>query len=146
MANKIEIPGVDSDRVKAAVANVAERAKATREQLASRRAEFVQFSQDNLEALRASGKILADGVKPIADEVLAVTKRQLDAANETMKSVRAADSTAERIKLQREATKASFEAYQADTKAFGQSVVKLMTDAVEPLKVRVQAARDAVAA
>ena len=138
MASNMEIPGLDGERVKAVIAEITERSKAAHEQLTAFSSELVQFNKDNLEALKASGKIFVEGAKPIANDVIANTKRQLDAATETMKSVQAADSMAERIKLQREAAKASFEAYQADAKALSESVVKLVTDAAEPLKVRVQ--------
>ncbi|MET0179156.1 MAG: hypothetical protein ABW194_01575, partial [Novosphingobium sp.] len=88
MAKKFEMPAFDSERVKAAFANVSDRSKAAREQLATRRDELVQFNKDNLEALQASGKIVVAGAKPLATDVVENTKRQLRTAGETVKTGR----------------------------------------------------------
>lgn len=148
MANKFEMPAFDSDRLKAAFAEAGERSKAAREQLVARRDELVQFNKDNLEAVKASGRIFAEGAKPLAEEVVANAKRQLATAGEVAKSFRAAKTAAERLQLQRDAAKTSLAAVQADTKAFGQSVAKLVNDAAVPLKGRLDATfnREPVAA
>jgi hypothetical protein len=137
MANKFKI---DTNRVKEVFADVGGRAKAAREQVASRRAELSQFNKGNVEALKESGKILASGAKPLANEAVANTRKQLGEISGSVKSLKGV-KPAEAVKLQREAAKASFATARADTKAFGQSCAKLASEAAVPLKSRIAAVR-----
>ena len=121
---------------KALFANLTERAKTAREQAAARRAEVVQFNQDNLEALKASGRIASTGGKALVEQVVANAKRQFATVSESRKVLADVKSPKELVKLQREQAKSYFEASRADSKALGQSVVKLAGEIVEPLKSR----------
>jgi hypothetical protein len=136
MANKFKVPSIDSARVKAMFADVNERAKTAREQVETRRDELVQFNKDNVDAIKASGKILAAGAKPLANEAVTNTRRQLGGLTETVKSFKG-KSAAELLKLNREAAKSTFASARADTKSFGESFAKLAGEAVQPIKGRV---------
>jgi hypothetical protein len=140
MAKKFEMPSFDSARVKAAFADVKERAEAARGQVASRRADFAEFNKGNVEALKAAGKIVVDGAKPLANEAVANTKKQLDAVVANVKGVKG-KKPAELVKGQGEFAKAQFAVVRDETKQFGQSVAKLAGDAVEPLKSRFASVR-----
>lgn len=141
MAKKFELPKIDNAKLKAVFADVSERAKTAREQAESRRAELAQFNKDNLEALKAAGKIVVDGVKPIANDAVTNTRKQLDAVVANVKDLKElkGKKPAEVVKAQAEVAKTQFNLALEDTKTFGQSVVKLAGEAVEPIKVRVAA-------
>ncbi|MET0252225.1 MAG: phasin family protein [Novosphingobium sp.] len=133
MATKFKF---DSEKLKSMFSDVGEKAKAARETVESRRDELAQFNKSNVEALKASGKILVDGAKPIATDVVANTRRQLGETAETVKSFKG-KKPAEMIKLQREASKVQMASVKAETKAFGEAVAKLVGEVVEPIKDRV---------
>jgi hypothetical protein len=137
MASKFKI---DSARVKEVFADVNERAKTAREQVATRRVEFTEFNKGNVEALKASGKILVTGAKPLASEAVANTRKQLGTIGDSVKSLKG-KKAAEALKLQREVAKSSFVSMRDETKLFGQAVAKLAGEAALPLKSRIAAVR-----
>jgi hypothetical protein len=142
MAKKFQIDGA---RVKAVFADVNERAKAAREQVASRRDELAQFNKGNVEAFKVAGKVFVEGAKPLANDAVANTRKQLDAVVANVKDLKG-KKPAELVKVQGEFAKAQFAVARDDTKAFGQSFAQLGREAVAPLKGRVAAVREQRAA
>lgn len=138
MADKFEI--FDNARVKALFADVNTRAKAAREQVASRSADLIQFNKGNLEALRAAGKIVVDGSKPLAIDAVANTRKRLDAVVANVKDLKG-KTPAELVKAQTEFAKAQLAVARDESKAFSLAFVKLAGEAVEPLKSRFEAVR-----
>ena len=129
----------DTNSVASIVAEFQNRAKAAQETLASQQAEWVKFSNDNIEAIKASGEILAAGIKPIAEEAVASTRRQFDAVRETVTSMADVKSPAELIKLQQQAAEANLSALLSEGEAFRASVAKLAADTAAPIVDRVAA-------
>ena len=142
MAKKFQF---DSARVKSLFADVNVRAKAAREQVATRRDEISQFNKGNVEALKAAGKIVVDGAKPLANDAVANTRKQLDAVVANVKDLKG-KKPAELVKVQGEFAKTQFAVARDDAKAFGESCRKLAGEAVSPLKTRVAAVREQRAA
>ena len=130
--------------VKKLFADLGERAKGVRAKADARRGEIVEFNKGNLEALKAAGKIVVDGAKPLGKDAVANTRKQLDAVVANVKELKdvKGKKPAEVVKAQGEFAKAQLVAARDDTKAFGEAVVKLGKDAVEPLKGRVAAAKE----
>lgn len=126
---------------KSAFAQLTARLEAAQDTLSDRRAGIVKFSNDNLEAFKASGQIVVKGARPLATEAVATTRRQLEAVVDSVKSLKGVKSPVEAVKLQREAAKVALAAVRADTQAFGKSLTKLVGDAAAPLKDRVAAVR-----
>ena len=143
MADKFKLPKFDSAKVKELFADVQEKAKAAREKADGRRAELVDFNKDNLEAVKAAGKIVAEGAKPLGKDAVANTRKQLDAVVANVKGLKdlKGKKAGEVVKAQGEFAKGQLVAARDDTKAFGQSVAKLAGAAVEPLKGRVTVVR-----
>ena len=145
MAKKFQIDGA---RVKALFADVNERAKAAREQVATRRDELAQFNKGNVDAFKAAGKIVVNGAKPLASDAVANTRKQLDAVVANVKELKdvKGKKPVEVVKAQGEFAKAQFAVARDDTKAFGEGFAKLGREAVAPLKGRVAAVREQRAA
>jgi hypothetical protein len=135
----------DSAKVKVLFADVQEKAKVAREKADGRRAELVQFNKDNVEALKAAGKVMVEGAKPLANDAVANTRKQIDAVVANVKDLKG-KKPAELVKVQGEFAKAQFAVARDDAKAFGESCVRLGRDAVAPIKVRVAAVRERAAA
>ena len=142
MAKKFQF---DKARVKAAFADVQEKAKVARQKAEGRRAELVQFNKDNVEALKAAGKIVVEGAKPLANDTVANTRKRFDAVVANVKELQG-KTPVELVKVQSEFAKTYTAMVRDDTKAFGQGFVKLAGEAVAPLKSRVAAVREQRAA
>jgi hypothetical protein len=125
MVTKTKKPTVDGSRAKALFADVAERAKNAREQAVAGRTKLVAFNKDNVEALKASGRIAGTGAKALGQEVVANVKREFAAVSDGPKNF--------------SGVKSCLEAARDDTKAFGQHLGKVAGDVVQPLKSRVAA-------
>lgn len=135
MATKKTAPKA-ANRFQALTADVTKRAKAAQANLAGRRAEIVKFGNENLAAAKASGKVVATGVKPLVDLAITNTRNQFQAYTASTKAMQGVKSPVELFKLQRDANKAAFDAARQDTLAFGRAALKLATDAAAPLKGR----------
>lgn len=123
MATKTKKPAIDSSRAKALFANVGERARNVREQASAGRSALVAFSKDNVEALKASGRIAGTGVRALGQEVVANVKREYSAAADGPKNL--------------SGVKSCLELARVDTKAVGQHFGKLAAEVLQPLKSRI---------
>lgn len=135
----------DSAKVKGLFADVQGKAKVAREKVDVRRAELAEFNKGNVEAFKVAGKVFVEGAKPLANDAVANTRKQIDAVVANAKELKG-KKPAELVKGQGEFAKAQLAVARDDTKAFGQSCVQLGRSAVAPLKGRFEAVREQRAA
>src|ERR1043166_7751870 len=77
----------DSSSPKEPLAEAKGSAKAAEEKVASRGARMVEFSKDNVEALKASGRIAANGAKALGQEAVDNVKREYAAFSDGPKNL-----------------------------------------------------------
>ncbi|WP_284126580.1 phasin family protein [Parerythrobacter aestuarii] len=98
--------------------------------------DYVEFNKANLEAVVASGKVLASGMQSMAREGFEDTKKAAEQAREDMKAVAAVKSPTEFVKLQGDFARRNFDAAVAYSSKSTEAWLKLANEAFAPISSR----------
>ncbi|MEO6092941.1 MAG: phasin family protein [Novosphingobium sp.] len=104
------------------------------------------FSRGNLDAVVASGKILAAGLRDIRGTVAAERRSALDTIKSDFKDLRAVKNPTDFFKLQGEIARKNLDSARATGTKNREAVVKLVREAVAPISGRLSLAAEKVKA
>ena len=131
-------------KISTAVADAQDKAKLAYEKSQTLFSEAGAFSKGNVEAIVASGKILAAGLQDMGKAYVAEGKTVLETVTADVKQLAAVKSPTDFFKLQGEILRRSFDAAVATGSKNSETLVKLAGDAFAPLSTRVSLAIEKV--
>ena len=106
--------------------------------------EATQFGQENVEAIVASGKVVAKAAEEMNAEIISFSKKSYEDSMAAAKELTSAKSVTEFFEKQTEFAKTSFEAYVAEATKLNELYTAAAKDAFAPLNARFTAAADMV--
>lgn len=106
--------------------------------------DVTQFGQDNVEAMVASGKIVAKAAEDMNAEVMAYSKKAYEDAMAASKELASAKSVTEFFEKNTAFAKASFEGFVAQATRMNEMYSVAAKDAFAPLNQRFTAAAEVV--
>jgi phasin family protein len=107
--------------------------------------DLTTFGAANLEAVTASGKIWADGVTDLTNQVANTAKSSLEETVSAFRALTTAKSVQEAMDLQGTYGKAAFANAMAVSKSLTEASLKLAEQAMGPLTARLAVAVDSLA-
>lgn len=131
-------------KVQEVVTEAQTRAKAAFEKSQTVFADAGEFTKGNVEALVASGKIVAAGLQEAGKDYVAEAKTALETVQADVKELAAVKSPADFFKLQGEILRRNFDASVAAASKNSEKVVKLANEAFAPISTRVSLAVEKV--
>ncbi|WP_309752068.1 phasin family protein [Novosphingobium sp.] len=131
-------------KVKDVVADAQDRAKVAFEKTQAYAADYGDFTKGNVEALVASGKVLAAGLQDMGKDMVAEGKTALETMTADVKDLAAVKSPADFFKLQGEILRRNFDAAVSTGSKRSETVVKMATEAFAPIQTRVSLAVEKV--
>jgi phasin family protein len=131
-------------KIKDVVADAQDRAKTVFEKTQAYAADYGDFTKGNVEALVASGKVLAAGLQDMGKDMVAEGKTALETMTADVKDLAAVKSPADFFKLQGEILRRNFDAAVSTGSKRSETVVKLATEAFAPIQTRVSLAVEKV--
>ena len=120
------------------------KAKAAFERSQAAFGQYGEFNKGNLEALVASGKVLAAGLQDMGKAYVADAKSAFETLTADVKEIAAVKSPTDFFKLQGEILRRNFDAAVAAGSKNSEAVVKLANDTFAPLSTRVSLAVEKV--
>ena len=127
-------------KISTAVADAQDKAKAAMEKSQALLSNAGEFTKGNVEAIVASGKILAAGLQDMGKAYVAEGKTALETVTADVKELATVKSPTDFFKLQGEILRRNFDAAVATGSKNSEAVVKLANDAFAPLSTRVSLA------
>jgi hypothetical protein len=124
-------------KIQTAVKDAQGRAKAAFDKGQAQLADAGEFSKGNFEALVESGKILGAGLQTMAQSYVEDVKSAFAAAQDDFKALTAVKSPSEFVELRRAQLRKQFDAAVAYNSKNAEAVLKLATEAFQPLSNRV---------
>lgn len=121
-----------------------DRAKTAMEKSAKMAEEMNDFAKGNLEAMVESGRIAAKGVETLGQEAAEYSRKSFEHATAAMKSMASVKSPTELFKLQSDYVRSAFDAYVAEASKATEHMLKLSSDAMQPLSNRMAVAAEKV--
>lgn len=118
------------------------KAKAAFEKSTSVLGEVSEFTKGNVEAVVASGKILAEGVQGIGSELVAEGRTAFEAMTGDIKELAAAKSPTDFFKLQGDMVRKNFDSAVAYSSKNSEAMLKLFSDSFAPISGRMSIAMD----
>ncbi|MEM0987582.1 MAG: phasin family protein [Pseudomonadota bacterium] len=106
--------------------------------------DATKFGQENVEAMVASGKVVAKAAEEMNAEVIAFSKKSYQDGMAAAKELSSAKSVTEFFEKQTEFAKFAFEAYVAEATKLNEMYTAAAKDAFEPINARFTAASDIV--
>lgn len=106
--------------------------------------EVGEFSKGNVEAVVASGKILASGVKTLGRDYVEDSKTAFETLTSDLKKLAAVKTPTELFQLQGELLRRNFDTAVAYSSKNSEKIVKLANDSFAPISNRVSLAVDKV--
>ena len=106
--------------------------------------EATQFGQENMEAIVASGKVVAKAAEDVNAEMIAFSKRTYEDSMAAAKELTSVKSVTELFEKQTAFAKASFENYVAEATKLNDIYAAAAKSAFEPFNARLTAASDLV--
>lgn len=131
-------------KAKELAADVQTRAKAAYDKGAEMTQDVVEFQKGNLEALVASGKILASGMQDMGRTYVEEAKSAAETVQADVKKFAAVKSPTELFQLQGEIARRNFDAMVSTTSKNTEAMVKLANEAFAPLSSRFSLAAEKV--
>ncbi|WP_100259652.1 phasin family protein [Qipengyuania seohaensis] len=131
-------------KAKEVAADVQTRAKAAYDKGAEMTQDVVEFQKGNLEALVASGKILANGMQDMGRTYVEEAKSAAETVQGDVKKFAAIKSPTELFQLQGEIARRNFDAMVSTTSKNTEAMVKLANEAFAPLSSRFSLAAEKV--
>lgn len=134
MATKTKTPEIAA-KLQESFKDAAEKAKAAF-------GETGEFAKGNLEAVVASTKILATGVKSMGETYVAETKSAYETMTADMKEFTAVKSPTEFFELQSKLMRKNFDAAVATGSKKSEEMLKLVNEAFQPISTRMSLAME----
>ena len=131
-------------KIQTAVADAQDKAKAAFEKSQAALGEYGEFTKGNVEAIVASGKILAAGLQDLGRAYVADGKSVLETVTADVKDLAGVKSPADFFKLQGEILRRNFDAAVATGSKSSETIVKLASEAFAPISTRVSLAVEKV--
>lgn len=131
-------------KIKTAVGEAQTKAKEAFDKGAATFSEYNEFSKGNVEAVVASGKILAAGVQSLGKTFVDDGKNAFETLTAEVKELAAVKSPADFFKLQAEFLRRNFDIAVANTSKNSEAVLKLANEAAAPISARVNLAVEKV--
>ncbi|MBM3928122.1 MAG: phasin family protein, partial [Sphingomonadales bacterium] len=128
MATQFETPKMFTD--------VSDRAKAMFSKSQSAVADMGEFGKGNVEAMVESGKIAAKGFETLGQDAADYTRRSFESMTAAMKNMASVKSPTELFQLQSEYVRSAFDQAVAQTSKNTEAMIKLASDAAQPLSNR----------
>ena len=128
--------------VKEAAADAQTRLKGAYDKGTEMTAEVTAFHKANIEALVASGKILASGMQDMGRTYVEDAKTVAETVTEDVKKMAAIKSPTELFQLQGEIARRNFDAAVAQTSKNAEMMTKLANDMFAPLSTRASQAAE----
>ena len=101
-----------------------------------------EFAKGNLEAVTASGRILANGVKALGEAYVAETRSAYETVTADIKQLAAVKSPVEFFELQSKLFRKNFDAAVATGSKKSEEALKLANEAFQPLSTRISLAME----
>ena len=131
-------------KVKDAMTDAQDRAKAAFEKSTALFSEAGEFTKGNVEAVVESGKILATGLQGMGKDYVTETKSAFETMTADVKELAAVKSPADFFKLQGEILRRNFDAVVAAGSKTSEAMVKLTNESFAPISNRVSIAIEKV--
>ncbi|MBX7500665.1 phasin family protein [Qipengyuania sp. YG27] len=131
-------------KAKEMAADMQTRAKAAYDKGTEMTKDAVEFQKGNLEALVASGKILAAGMQDMGRTYVEEAKSAAETVQEDVKKFTAIKSPTELFQLQGEIARRNFDALVATTSKNTEAMLKLANEAFAPVSTRMSLAAEKV--
>lgn len=131
-------------KIKSAVTEAQTKAKEAFDKGTATFADYNEFSKGNLEAVVASGKILAAGVQSLGKTFVDDGKNAFETLTAEVKELAAVKSPVDFFKLQAEFLRRNFDIAVANTSKNSEAVLKLASEAAAPISARVNLAVEKV--
>jgi phasin family protein len=106
--------------------------------------DVTQFSQDNVEAMVASGKVMAKVAEEMNAEVIAFSKKSYEDSMAAAKEIAAARSVSEFFEKKTSFAKTSFESFVAEATKLNEMYSQAAKEAFAPINARFTAAAEMV--
>jgi phasin family protein len=123
-----------------AITEAQAKAKAAFEKSSTVFGEVSEFTKGNVEAVVASGKILAEGVQGIGSELVAESRASFETLTGDIKELAAAKSPTDFFKLQGDIVRKNFDSAVAYSSKNSETFLKLFSDSFAPISGRVSLA------
>lgn len=127
-----------------AFADLQEKTKAAYEKGTSVYGDYNDFAKGNIEAMVEAGKILASGLQELTTSLVAESRTNFEALTTEVKELAAAKSPTDFLKLQNDLVKKHFDEAVAYGSKHSETLMKLATEAVQPISGRVTLAVEKV--
>jgi phasin family protein len=101
-----------------------------------------EFAKGNVEAFVESGRIAASGFQTLGQDAAEYSRKSFENATTAMKSLASVKSPTEFFKLQSDYVRTAFDSYVAEASKNTEALIKLASDAAQPLSNRVAVAVD----
>ena len=108
--------------------------------------DVTQFGQENVEAMVASGKVMAKVAEEMNAEVIAFSKKSFEDSMAAAKEMASARSVPEFFEKQTSFTKTSFESFVAEATKLNEMYAQAAKEAFAPINARFTAAAEMVKA
>ncbi|MEP9359228.1 TIGR01841 family phasin [Sphingomonas sp. KR3-1] len=106
--------------------------------------EANDFAKGNVEALVESGRIAAKGFEGLGQDAAEYSRKSFETATAALKSFSSVKSPADFFKLQSDFFRTSFDSYVAEASKNTEALIKLASDAAQPISNRVAVAAEKV--
>jgi phasin family protein len=106
--------------------------------------EANDFAKGNVEALVESGRIAAKGFETLGQDAADYSRRSFESATAALKSLSSVKSPADFFRLQSDYFRGAFDSYVAEASKNTEAMIKLASDAAQPLSNRVAVAAEKV--
>jgi phasin family protein len=101
--------------------------------------EFADLTRANVEAIVESGRVAAEGVRSLGQDVVASGRDGVEKAADAIRTLAEAKSPTEYLQLQSEIARTSFDRMVAESSRLTESFVKLAGEAIQPVSNRASA-------
>lgn len=102
--------------------------------------EAAVFAKGNVEAVMASSQAATKGMETLAKAATDYTKTSVTEAQATFKSLTAAKTAKDFFEIQNASMKKSYDSFVSESSKMSEMMLKMMTDAFEPLSSRMAVA------
>lgn len=131
-----------TDKAQALFAEWNDRTKAAVEKSTKLVEEANDFAKGNVEALVESGRIAAKGFEGLGQDAAEYGRKSFETATATLKSLSSVKSPTDFFKLQSDYFRGAFDSYVAEASKNTEALIKLASDAAQPLSNRVAVAAE----
>ncbi len=130
------------EKTQAMLADLTDRAKGAMEKSAAMIEDMNAFSKGNIEAIVESSKLAAKGAETLGHDAAAYAKSSFEGATEAMKTLAAAKSPTEFMKLHSDYVRTAFDTLIADSARSTETIMKMAGEITQPISNRVAIATE----